>query len=260
MEWIGYIMAALIGVSLGLIGAGGSVLAVPVLAYLFGQDEKMATAYSLFIVGIGAVAGSLSHRKRIQWRAALFFGLPSLLGVFAARNFLLPALPDILFQTGDWELSRRMGIFGLFALLMLLAAYQMIKGRIEHEQLQPFRPLLLMTQGLLVGLLTGLVGAGGGFLIIPALIASTGMKMKNAVGTTLVIISIKSLIGFGLSDARTLPIDWGFLISFSALTILGIVMGSFVSRFVEGNKLKTGMGIFILIMAIFIFWMEFASA
>ena len=153
-----------------------------------------------------------------------------------------------------------MGIFGLFALLMLLAAYQMIKGKMEREQLQPFRPAVLITQGLLVGLLTGLVGAGGGFLIIPALIASTGMKMKHAVGTTLVIIAIKSLIGFALSDARTLPIDWGFLFSFSALTILGIAIGSFVNRFVEGKKLKAGMGIFILIMAIFIFWMEFASA
>ena len=119
---------------------------------------------------------------------------------------------------------------------MLLAAYQMIKGRMEREQVHPFRPVLLMIQGLLVGLLTGLVGAGGGFLIIPALIASTGMKMKNAVGTTLVIIAIKSLIGFGLSDARTLPIDWGFLFSFSAWTVSGIALGSYGSRFAKAKN------------------------
>ncbi len=176
MEIAGYIMALFIGLSLGLIGGGGSILAVPVLAYLFGMDEKVATAYSLFIVGSAGLVGGLGQNvnKNVDWRTAVVFGIPAILGVWVVRHFVIPALPDVLFTIQDFDFTRRMGMFGLFAFLMLWAAWSMLStkerkggtGKIKYNY-----PLIL-AEGLIVGAITGMVGAGGGFLIIPALVGS----------------------------------------------------------------------------------------
>ena len=262
---LGYLGALFIGISLGLIGGGGSILAVPVLAYLFSIDEKAATAYSLFIVGASALLGGLKQHLKgyVDWRTAVVFGIPAIVGVTLIRHYVVPALPDVLFYLGDFAFTRRMGMFGLFALLMIPAAYSMIRKKTtvaDSEGEVKYNYPLIIIEGLLVGAITGMIGAGGGFLIIPALVILANIKMKVAIGTSLVIIAFKSLLGFFLGDAITMQIDWTFLAGFTALSFVGIFIGSYLSNFIDGDKLKKGFGHFILLMAVFIFYMEFLVA
>ena len=261
MEIIGYFLAIAIGVSLGLIGGGGSILTVPVLAYLFGVDEKVATAYSLFIVGTAALVGGLrQHRNgNVDWRTAAVFGLPAIAGVWAVRHYIVPALPDVLFTAGGLEFTRRMGMFGLFAVLMMWAAWSMLssKERKRGSGDVNYNYPLILTEGLVVGALTGFVGAGGGFLIIPALVILADLEIKRAIGTSLMIIALKSLLGFFLGDAMTTAIDWLFLAQFTGLAVVGILAGVYLGRFIDGARLKKGFGYFIMAMAVFIFTMEF---
>lgn len=261
MEIFGYFMAIAIGVSLGLIGGGGSILAVPVLAYLFGMDEKVATAYSLFIVGTAALVGGLrQHRNgNVDWRTAVVFGIPAIAGVWAVRHYIVPALPDVLFTTGDLDFTRRMGMFGLFALLMVWAAWSMLssKERKSGSGDVNYNYPLILAEGLIVGAITGFVGAGGGFLIIPALVILANLEIKRAIGTSLMIIALKSLLGFFLGDAMTTAIDWLFLAQFTGLAVVGIFAGVYLGRFIDGARLKKGFGYFIIAMAVFIFTMEF---
>jgi len=263
LEILGYFSALITGISLGLIGGGGSILAVPVLAYLFSVNEKVATAYSLFIVGVSALVGGLKQHLKgyVDWRTAVVFGLPAIVGVSVVRRFVVPALPEVLFNIDDFEFTRRMGMFGLFAILMIPAAFSMLKTRKEKKQkgdrTVKYNYPLIIGEGLLVGGITGMIGAGGGFLIIPALVILANVEMKVAVGTSLIIIAIKSLLGFFIGDALTMEIDWMFLIVFTLISFVGIFIGSYLSNFIDGNKLKKGFGYFIFIMAIFIFYMEF---
>lgn len=263
VEFFGYLSALAIGISLGLIGGGGSILAVPVLAYLFSVNEKVATAYSLFIVGASALVGGIKQHLKgyVDWRTAIVFGLPAIVGVTLVRYYFVPALPDILFNIGNFEFTRRMGMFGLFAILMIPSAFSMLKKRKETNQegggAVKYNYPLILIEGLLVGGITGMIGAGGGFLIIPALVILANIEMKVAVGTSLIIIAFKSLLGFFLGDALTMEIDWLFLSIFTSLSFVGIFIGSYLSNFVDGKKLKKGFGYFIFIMAIFIFYMEF---
>tara|TARA_R110000765_G_scaffold9083_2_gene28729 strand:+ start:1283 stop:2083 length:801 start_codon:yes stop_codon:yes gene_type:complete len=257
----GYLSALIIGISLGLIGGGGSILAVPVLAYLFTINEKAATAYSLFIVGASALIGGWKQHLKglVDWRTALVFGVPAIVGVTLVRHYVVPALPDILFQVEDFQFTRRMAMFGLFAVLMLPAAYSMLKKEknlIKTGDVAYNYPLILL-EGLIVGGITGMIGAGGGFLIIPALVILANVEMKVAIGTSLIIIAIKSLMGFFLGDAMTMEIDWYFLALFTGLSFIGIFIGSYLSNFIDGKKLKKGFGYFILVMSAFIFYMEF---
>lgn len=263
IELFGYISALFIGITLGLIGGGGSILAVPVLAYLFAIDEKTATAYSLFIVGFSALLGGIKQHFKgyVDWKTAIIFGIPAIIGVTLIRHFVVPALPTVLFTINDFEFTRRMGMFGLFAVLMIPAALSMLKSDkvIEKTTTKSVRynyPLILI-EGLLLGSVTGLIGAGGGFLIIPALVILANVKMKVAVGTSLIIIALNSLIGFFLGDALVTNIDWFFIFSITGISLIGIFIGSYLSNFIDGNKLKKGFGYFIMVMAFFIFYMEF---
>jgi len=265
IEFFGFTAALIIGISLGLIGGGGSILAVPVLAYLFSVDEKTATAYSLFIVGASALVGGLKQHLKgyVDWRTAIVFGLPAIIGVTIVRYFVVPAMPNTLFTVGDFEFTRRMAMFGLFAALMIPAAFSMLKERKDNtkrkdKSVQYNYPLILL-EGLIVGAITGMIGAGGGFLIIPALVILANVKMKVAIGTSLIIIAFKSLIGFFLGDALTIEIDWQFLAVFTGLSLVGIFIGSYLSNFIDGRKLKKGFGYFIFVMAVFIFYMEFLA-
>jgi uncharacterized protein len=262
-EIFGYLSALLIGFTLGLIGGGGSILAVPVLAYLFSVNEKVATAYSLFIVGASALLGGVKQYLKgyVDLKTAIVFGTPAIIGVTLVRHYVVPALPDVIFTIDAFEFTRRMGMFGLFALLMIPAAFSMLKKRVDKEQkadetLRYNYPLILL-EGLLVGAVTGIIGAGGGFLIIPVLVILANIDMKVAVGTSLIIIAFKSLLGFFLGDAMTMEIDWEFLAVFTSITFIGVFLGSYTSNFVDGGKLKKGFGYFIFSMAIFIFYMEF---
>ena len=263
VEAFGYLSALLIGISLGLVGGGGSILAVPVLAYLFAVNEKMATAYSLFIVGASSLVGGLKQHLKgyVDWKTAIVFGIPAIVGVSLVRYYVIPALPDVFFKINDFEFTRRMGMFGLFALLMIPAAFSMLKKPKEKQQnsdeVVNYNYLLILIEGLLVGGITGIIGAGGGFLIIPALVILANINMKVAIGTSLVIIAFKSLLGFFLGDALTMDIDWKFLAVFTGISLVGIFIGSYLSNFIDGDKLKKGFGYFIFVMAIFIFYMEF---
>ena len=259
----GYIGALVIGISLGLIGGGGSILAVPILAYLFHFDARLATAYSLFIVGASAAIGGWRQARhgQVDWRTAVVFGLPAIAGVWVIRHYVVPALPDVLFSPGGFDVTRRMLMFGLFAVLMLLAAFSMLRGGKREGGTGEVRynyPLIL-AEGIVVGAITGFVGAGGGFLIIPALVVLANLDIKRAIGTSLVIIAIKSLMGFFLGDALggDLNIDWTFLAIFTGLSFAGIFIGTWLSTMVDGQKLKKGFGYFILAMAVFVFVMEF---
>lgn len=261
IEIFGYISALIIGISLGLIGGGGSILAVPVLAYLFSVNEKVATAYSLFIVGSSALVGGLKQHFKglVDWRTAVVFGIPAIIGVTIVRHYVVPALPDVLFTVSDFDFTRRMAMFGLFAALMIPAAFSMLKEKKERQVTGKVKynyPLILL-EGLVVGAITGMIGAGGGFLIIPALVILANVEMKVAVATSLIIIAFKSLMGFFLGDAFTMEIDWQFLAIFTGLSLIGIFIGSYLGNFIDGKKLKKGFGYFIFVMAIFIFYMEF---
>ena len=263
LEIFGYISALAIGISLGLIGGGGSILAVPVLAYLFSIDEKAATAYSLFIVGASSLVGGIKQHMKgyVDWKTGIVFGIPSIFGVTLIRYFVIPILPEIFFSVGDFEFTRRMGMFGFFAVLMIPAAFSMLKKRkdivVNKDIKVKYNYPLIIIEGLVVGAITGIIGAGGGFLIIPALVLLAKVEMKVAVGTSLIIIALKSMLGFFLGDALTMTIDWSFLMVFTGLSFVGIFIGSYLGNFVDGDKLKKGFGYFIFAMAIFIFYMEF---
>ncbi|MGB0177067.1 MAG: sulfite exporter TauE/SafE family protein [Owenweeksia sp.] len=260
MEIAGYLMGLVIGVSLGLIGGGGSILAVPVLAYLFQLNARVATAYSLFIVGASALVGGLRQNRHgnVDWRTAIVFGIPAIIGVWIVRHYVVPALPPVLFVINEFDFTLRMGMFGLFSILMVWAAYSMLSGKRKGGtgRVRYNYPLILV-EGLVVGGITGFVGAGGGFLIIPALVVLANLEIKKAIGTSLIIIALKSLLGFLLGDALTMHIDWDFLLVFTAIAITGIFLGVYIGKFVDGSKLRKGFGYFIIAMAVFIFTMEF---
>jgi len=256
LEILGYLAAILIGVSLGLIGGGGSILTVPVLVYLLNVSPVLATSYSLFTVGATALVGSIAYLRKglIHYKTALIFALPSFLGVYMTRRFLLPFLPDPVFSIGTFDVTKDLGIMLFFALIMLAAAWSMIRDkRPENGDIGniTFNYPLIAIEGLVVGVLTGMVGAGGGFLIIPALVLLAKLPMKMAVGTSLLIIAVKSLFGF-LGDIGNQPIQVPFMLIFTALALSGIFIGSALSNKIDGKKIKSGFGYFVLIMAVYI--------
>jgi len=259
IEIIGFAASLLIGISLGLIGGGGSILTVPILVYLIGiEASEQAPAYSLFIVGATALVGSFQKYREgfVDIKTFLVFGIPSILSVYLTRSYLVPAIPDTM-SIAHIELTKRMLVMGLFATLMVFASISMIRGRKDGNVEGPISynyPLILL-EGLLVGVLTGLVGAGGGFLIIPALVKLSKLSMKKAVGTSLLIIASKSLIGF-TGDAMRLNIQWSLLLLLTLLAVVGIFIGNAMSRKVPGHKLKAGFGWFVLVMGIYIMGKE----
>ena len=257
----GFAAAILIGISLGLIGGGGSILTVPVLVYILGVNPVLATAYSLFVVGSTSLVGAVTYMKKglMNYKTAIVFAIPSFIAVFLTRKFLVPALPDPLFSIGEFLITKSSGIMVFFAFIMLFAAYSMIrekKGEDQEDQEKvKFNFPMIALEGSVVGLITGIVGAGGGFLIIPALVLLAKLPMKMAVGTSLLIIAAKSLIGF-LGDLSTQTIDWPLLIMFTVLSIVGIFIGSALSKKINERVLKTGFGWFVLTMGIFIITKE----
>lgn len=268
MEFIGYFAAIFIGVSLGLIGGGGSILTVPVLVYLFSIEPVVATAYSLFVVGLTSSVGAFSYFKQglVRLKIAFVFGIPSIFSVFLTRNYLVPAIPAEIFTLGNFVLTKGIFLMALFAVLMIIASYKMIKdssavGRDTDKGLKTdsepkkFNYPLVILQGLIVGLITGLVGAGGGFIIIPALVFLLGLEMKEAIGTSLTIITLNSLFGFLVSQNQ-MQTDWKLLLILSAMSIAGIFIGMALSKRIDGKKLKPLFGWFVLIMGSYILMKE----
>ena len=256
VEIIGYALALLVGVSLGLIGSGGSILTVPILVYILKVEPFLATAYSLFIVGSTALVGGIQNavNRKVNYKLAVLFGLPSLVAVYVMRAFVLPLVPDTL-SIGSVVLSKNVVLMVLFALVMFASSMKMIRPKaITSSQTQP-QQVKLILQGVLIGIVAGTVGAGGGFLIIPALVLFANSSMKEAVGTSLFIVAIQSLFGF-LGDINNPSIDWTLLTLFSGISILGIFIGIYLTRFIPDRNLKKGFGYFVLLMAIYIFSKE----
>jgi hypothetical protein len=257
-EILGYLASIGIGIILGLLGGGGSILSIPILVYLFHVDAVMASAYSLFVVGftslIGAIPKYRDHLVDVQ--TGVLFGIPSIAAIFITRKWIVPAIPEIIFSTSVFTFSRRLFLLGLFASLMIIASSSMIRGRREkHADDRGQRTPLLIIEGLLIGLLTGLVGAGGGFLIIPALVWLTKLPFKTAVGTSLFIIAINSLLGF-LGDLLNYSMDWPLLLSVTLLATLGILLGHRLQNKIPADKLRRTFGWFILVMGIAILLRE----
>lgn len=256
MEVAGYLASLLIGISLGMIGGGGSILTVPVLVYLFAVDPIIATAYSLFIVGGTSLVGAISKYRKglVNMKTAIVFGTPSILTVYFTRRFIVPAIPNPVFSLGEFVITKPVFFMLIFAVLMVFASYSMIKGKKEVEEIpheQVFNYPIIIIEGIIVGLLTGIVGAGGGFLIIPALVILSKLPMKQAVGTSLVIIAAKSLIGF-LGDLSHTSMNWSFLFSVTSLAIVGIFVGDRFSKNMHAGILKKIFGWFVLVLGIYI--------
>jgi uncharacterized protein len=258
MDILGYILAVIVGISLGLIGSGGSILTVPILVYIMGVNPVLATAYSLFIVGSTALVGGVQSamQKRVDFKTVLIFGIPSIAAVYATRMWLMPVIPKELFTIGSLVITKSIGLMLLFAVVMILASVSMIRPgkNKETDENAPrvYNYPMILLEGAVVGLLTGLVGAGGGFLIIPALVLLARMPMKLAVGTSLFIIAAKSLIGFIGDLQGSEIIDWKLLGIFTTFAVAGIFIGIFLSKKIPGQKLKKGFGWFVLVMGIYI--------
>lgn len=255
MEILGYFLAALVGISLGLIGGGGSILMVPILVYVLDLDATLATSYSLFVVGTTALVGAYTNFRKglVSIQTALLFGFSSIATVFLTRKFLVPQIPDQLFRLGGFVLTRATATMVLFALLMLMASTAMIRTKKEEIQKQssPVNYFKLFAYGIFIGLITGFLGAGGGFLIIPVLVLILQLPMKQAVGTSLLIIALNSLIGF-TGDIGNYTIDWFLLLSISSIAVGGIVVGGLLAQKIDASALKKAFGWFVLVMGIYI--------
>lgn len=257
MEITGYLLAALVGLSLGLIGSGGSVLTVPILVYVMGVNPVLATSYSLFIVGTTSLVGAVNNyiRGLVDTKTALLFGVTSVVVVFATRHWLVPAIPEKLFTAGGFTVTKSIAAMLLFAVLMLFSSLAMIRsGRYDKtgNTVHKTQGILSLTgYGIGIGLVTGLLGAGGGFLIIPVLVLLMGLPVRQAVGTSLLIIAFNSLIGF-TGDIGHYDTNWHLLLTVTSVSIAGIFAGTALSRKIHGPQLKKIFGWFVLIMGIYI--------
>jgi uncharacterized protein len=254
MEIIGYTAAIFIGISLGLIGSGGSILTVPVMVYLFAIEPSLATSYSLFVVGSASAVGAYYYYKKglINIRAGLLFGSFSIIAVTLTRNFLIPLIPETVVKIGSYTITGSFFAMVPFAILMLFASASMIAGKSktsEPEEAGTKNLYKLPLYGLIIGFITGSSGIGGGFIIVPALVLLAGMPMSQAVGTSLFIITLNSFTGF-LGDAGHFEIDWFFLFKITAIAVAGIFAGSFLGRTIQVRKLKMIYGWFIITIAV----------
>ncbi|EIA08487.1 sulfite exporter TauE/SafE family protein [Flavobacterium frigoris] len=258
MEYFGYFASIIIGLSLGLIGGGGSILAVPILVYLFKVHPEQATSYSLFIVGITSMIGSFSHYRQgnLKIKSALVFAFPSILSLLLVRKVILPIIPETIFSIDGFDITKNFLIMVVFAFLMIATSISMIKKSKKIKEPKQINFPVLALIGFLVGLIIGFLGAGGGFLIIPALLFFANLPMKEAVGTSLFIIFINSLIGFSGDLLGGVKLDFTLLISITAMAMVGLFIGTQLSKKLDGAKLKPAFGWFVLVMGIYIITKE----
>ncbi len=257
---IGYVLAVFVGMTLGMLGSGGSILSVPILVYVMSIEPTLATAYSLFVIGTTSFVGGVhkAKQKLVDFNKVVLFGVPAVISVFITRKVLVPRIPDIIFSTENFTLSKSILILVVFAFVMIFASIRMIKPLkvkivADDEKLNYYKIVLL---GILIGLVSGFVGAGGGFLIVPSLLFFAKKPMKMAVGTSLFIVSLQSLIGFTGDIMGDQIIDWKLLFFFTLASIVGIFIGNFISKKVEDDKLKTSFGWFVLAMGVYIIFRE----
>ncbi|MEO7524527.1 MAG: sulfite exporter TauE/SafE family protein [Ferruginibacter sp.] len=256
MQTAGYIASLFVGISLGLIGGGGSILTVPLLVFLFGINPILSTSYSLFIVGTTSLVGAIDNYRKnlVRVKVAILFGMSSITTVFITRKFLIPLIPNKLFTINGFTVTQSWATMILFAAVMIMAANAMIRNEtntIKVNTKKDSNLIILLSYGVAVGLATGILGAGGGFLLIPTLVLIVGLPMKEAVGTSLLIIALNSLIGF-TGDLGHFVIDWKFLGVLTGIAVAGIIVGGLLNKKIHGEKLKKGFGWFVLIMGVFI--------
>lgn len=261
LQFFGYFSVLISGVLLGLLGGGGAIIIVPVMVYLFGIAPVTATGYTFFVIAVTSLVGFYRYHRQglASVKTALIFGLPSITTVFISRRVLLPLLPDVLFEAGQFQFTKNMGVMVLFAVLMLATSYNILWGKkpVARQDADTQKDYgRLAVRGLLVGLITGFVGGGGGFLIVSALVLMLGMTVKSAVGTSMLIIAINSAIGFIGHLSLGEKIDWKFIFIFTGIAIGGIVTGNILSGKISEAKLRVAFGWFLLAMAAYILGME----
>lgn len=250
MEILGYALTIVIGLLVGLFGGGGSILTVPVLVYLFAIPATLSTTYSLALVSITSLLASFSHiaNNNLSYKRIFLFGLPSLLSLYVVRAYLVPAIP-ISFQLFDFEIEKDIFMMIFFSFLMLIAGFFMIRKRKEMSETDNnnYNSISLILSGFSEGLVTGIVGAGGGFIIVPVLMIFGKLNLKQAVGNSLFIIGFKSMIGFlGSNDISAL--NYIFLIKILAIALLGMYFGIQLNKKFNAQQLKPLFGYFVLLM------------
>jgi len=250
---LGYIASLLMGITLGVLGGGGSIMTVPILVYLFGISPLIATGYSLFVVGITALIGSIMYIKKgdVDFKVALPFAIPSIIGVNLSRGLIIPNIPKEIVHLGSFVITKEILIMGSFAALMIAASNSMLRKKTERKPMNThpiIRVAVIGLQGLIVGLIAGFVGAGGGFLIIPVLVFMAGLLMRKAIGTSLMIIAFQSLFGFAGDVSRGLTVEWALIGAIAVIAAIGIVLGSAIAHKVQEQKLKKAFGVFVLLM------------
>lgn len=264
MEILGYFLALLVGIIIGLVGGGGSILTLPILVYIMGIDSELGTAYSLFIVGVTALVAAIQsgRQNNIDYTTTIIFGVPSILAVYLTRKFLMPLIPQIIYQSDHLILSKQGGLMFLFSIIMLLAAFSMLRHKKnvgdETQKLhtRTYDYSFIVIEGTAVGILTGIVGAGGGFLIIPALVVFAHIPMKKAIGTSLLIIASKSLIGFIGDVQNHAELNWLLLSIFTSISVIGSFIGIYFSTKIDSTFLKKIFAWFVLFMGILIVVIE----
>jgi hypothetical protein len=268
LELIGYASAIIVGLLVALVGAGGSILTVPILVYLLGVPPVAATGYSLLIIGVTSFASTFGYvfRKLINYKIVLSFGIPSIIAVYTTRKFLVPIIPEQILEFNDLLITKGTALMFLLGILILTSAFSMIsvKKSYKAEAIKPKLPTfqysrMILIEGLIIGILTGLVGTGGGFMIIPALVILCRLPMKEAVGSALMIAACKSSIGFLGEIGNNPNIDYEMIGIFTALAMVGIVIGSFMSHKVSSYRLRNSFGYFLLIIGVFILIREYLN-
>ncbi|MEP7323543.1 MAG: sulfite exporter TauE/SafE family protein [Saprospiraceae bacterium] len=260
-EILGFTCFILIGMSLGLLGGGGSIFTLPTLVYVLGISPLISSTYSLFIVGIISMTGAIHYirKRQVHYLSAILFAIPALIFVSITRHYLKTSSIQIDYHPGIFLKNQNFLIMLLFAGLIIWAGFSMIT-RNKNKEFYHQRPLIqrygmLSISGAIIGALTGVVGIGGGFLIVPVLVLLINLPMNIAVGTSLIIIALKSLIGFVI-DLKAVDIDWSFLIFFSLMGIIGIGLGTYLSPHIEEIRLKKYVGWFMLCLGISILFKE----
>ena len=254
MELFGYFGALCIGLILGLTGGGGSILTVPILVYVMLIHPTTATAYSLFIVGTTSAFGAFQNYRKdlVDVKNGFLFAIPSFVAVYITRRFLVPLIPESILEQ-PFLLTKSTFLMVFFAVIMVLAAISMLKKKkTEVVTNDKISWINLVFQTFTIGIIIGLVGAGGGFLIIPSLVLFAKLPMKKAIASSLFIITIKSLFGF-VGDLTHTTVNFPFLASIVVLATGGIILGNFLNNKMDGAKLKKGFGWFVLAMSLFIF-------
>ncbi|WP_291106805.1 sulfite exporter TauE/SafE family protein [Flavobacterium sp. UBA6195] len=257
MEILGYIGALFIGLVLGLTGGGGSILTVPILVYLMSINPVTATAYSLFIVGTTSTFGAIQNYRKnlVDIKNGFIFAIPSFIAVYLTRKIIVQRIPEIIIES-PILITKETFLMLFFAVIMVFGALSVLKKKSQNTNSKEKRNLILIgIQTFTIGIIIGLVGAGGGFLIIPSLILFAKLPMRKAVGTSLFIIAMNSLVGF-MDDVQNLEIDWLFLLTFSAISVAGIFLGMYLTKYTNESQLKKIFAYFVLVMAAIILLKE----